>query len=41
MAGDVYPDSTIDNTIETEKEGGEKCQNTMAGSNVENKEKKE
>jgi len=38
VAEDVYPDSTIDNTIETEKGKG---QNTMAGSNVENKEKKE
>jgi len=40
MADDVYPDSAIDNTIGTEEEKGEKCQNTMARSNVENKEKK-
>lgn len=40
MADDVYPDSTFDNTIGAKEELGEKCQNTMAGSNVKNKERK-
>lgn len=40
MADDVYPDSTFDNTIGAKEELREKCQNTMAGSNVKNKEEK-